>query len=1368
LASATTRLEVATEFDAAPVPKITPTVLRATTDDQLRQTMAEPDFTDAFLDFSSMQMLPGRAFELAGENVGVMTTNQFIPVGKQWQVIDGRSFLFEQVEYPAVLPLLKALPDTKQARVNSTSAPQRLAAAQTGGASVPTRPNLVHSRVDEENITARPEPRPPVPSTGRVSVPASRDLHRRAFAEALPPVPITKPATSIVQPTQIASHPRGVAIDYTILGSQSTPFTFQGDVTYAVVAGCNFSAAVTLEGGAVIKSARYNQFTTPDYTMGVHLFNPATLNCLTTPYRPAIFTCKDDDSVGEKLPNITVGTQTWPGSTGSPIYWYAYRGIAFWSPSLPTDMHDVRFSYAVQAYGAFNAPASPLNSLRHAQITYSQVGLDIYNASVALRNVLVSGSSYAACGVAGNPSPSSSIIAENVTFDGGSYLFTPTSNGSIFTFNNCLITGISAQGNGFYTGLGNYQPGSSAGVYQTIGAGAHYLAVGSPHRNAGVTSINAQLLADLQSRTTYPPTAPTTAYSINATLSPDLVNVPRDNDNMPDRGYHYDPIDYAWGGLTLNSGVTLVLTNGVAIAAYGNKGLTMQSGSKLISEGTPTALNRLTRFHTVQELATSSWNGSTLSAVSILEAATSATWETRLRFTDISLMNDTETRHQLLSNTPSAASGVLALADCQLRGVTAQFYSYNSFGPAYNFTNNLVLRSRTSFTQISGLGFLPLTVNLYNNTFSGGLLNLTYGDSSSVWTVRDNLFDSLSLGVGTQYFTHDHNAYSATTGNSILNGPTSGNITTGLAQPLDYQSGPAANWYGVEGGWYLNTTGGKLSQLLAPTAGSRSPVAAGLYHYTPRTTLNYKEGTDATIQRTAIGFHYVGANSQSQPIDTDADGAPDYWEDRNGNNQFDFATGTNPFGVTTNSIETQLNGTFTLQTSFAGAHQSVLAPPVPDNGELVPDVMGAIGPGHFVELINGGIYVFNRAGGFLKFATLDAFFALTLTSSSGTTNFPRNGSFDPRILYDPSNGGHWIACALEHNGDVDNQFLIAVSKTNDPLGNAGSTWIQDNWNKFWVNIATASGKLTDFDTLGMDANGVYVAALRRTTGPLNPASDYSAIVAIPKSLLYATAPSPTLSADPKVKKFDTAVGVFFVQPAINFDAVAATGPAWFVRVPYDVGSSSIYSTTVTWDVNGVPQAPGAWQPINNAGIAYEAVPTGDIPQPATGSTIFKIVDPKAGLSATVIRNGILWTSHTVGVGGSARSGCQWLNFSISGTTLTFGASSTVSHSTRWYYYPSLMVNARGEMLMGFAGSSSAENVGVWYVTRTAGGSLGTVQSPKAGENAIFTVTNPGDYSSTTLDPNDGVTFWTIQEYANQVAVPSGPPWGTWIIAISPY
>ena len=162
-----------------------------------------------------------------------------------------------------------------------------------------------------------------------------------------------------------------------------------------------------------------------------------------------------------------------------------------------------------------------------------------------------------------------------------------------------------------------------------------------------------------------------------------------------------------------------------------------------ISEGSPTNLNRLTRFNTVQELGNiAAWNGSTPDAISILEAATSANWETRLRFTDISLMNDTDTRHQLLSNVPRAAGGILALTDCQLRGVFGQFYSYSTYVPAFNLTNNLALRSKLAFFQYGALGFLPLTVNLYNNTFSGGQVNLAYNDSSTTGTVRDKLFDN--------------------------------------------------------------------------------------------------------------------------------------------------------------------------------------------------------------------------------------------------------------------------------------------------------------------------------------------------------------------------------------------------------------------------------------------------------------------------------------------------------------------------------------------------------------------------------------------------------------------------------------------------
>ena len=37
----------------------------------------------------------------------------------------------------------------------------------------------------------------------------------------------------------------------------------------------------------------------------------------------------------------------------------------------------------------------------------------------------------------------------------------------------------------------------------------------------------------------------------------------------------------------------------------------------------------------------------------------------------------------------------------------------------------------------------------------------------------------------------------------------------------------------------------------------------------------------------------------------------------------------------------------------------------------------------------------------------------------------------------------------------------------------------------------------------------------------------------------------------------------------------------------------------------------------------------------------------------------------------------------------------------------------------------------------------------------------GDYSFTTLDPSDGLTVWTVQEYADEI-VADLPVWGTWI------
>jgi hypothetical protein len=109
-----------------------------------------------------------------------------------------------------------------------------------------------------------------------------------------------------------------------------------------------------------------------------------------------------------------------------------------------------------------------------------------------------------------------------------------------------------------------------------------------------------------------------------------------------------------------------------------------------------------------------------------------------------------------------------------------------------------------------------------------------------------------------------------------------------------------------------------------------------------------------------------------------------------------------------------------------------------------------------------------------------------------------------------------------------------------------------------------------------------------------------------------------------------------------------------------------------------------------------------------------------------------------------------------------------------------MVNGAGHMVIGFSGSKSTEHIGAFYSGCKADGTTvakpiliqaGTAYSAPGAPNGIM---NPpangrwGDYSYTTLDPMDqtGLTFWTIQEYAETADNSNvGGAWGTWITSV---
>src|SRR5206468_4880531 len=128
-----------------------------------------------------------------------------------------------------------------------------------------------------------------------------------------------------------------------------------------------------------------------------------------------------------------------------------------------------------------------------------------------------------------------------------------------------------------------------------------------------------------------------------------------------------------------------------------------------------------------------------------------------------------------------------------------------------------------------------------------------------------------------------------------------------------------------------------------------------------------------------------------------------------------------------------------------------------------PDTMGAVGPNHFLEMIKGAVAVFDKVSGArLSITTLANFFTLTI----GGTTYPRNGISDPHVLYD-AHSGHWFAIALEVGVNMeDNGILLAVSTNTDPTG---------SWNKYFLDVGSAA-VFTDYDTLGIDDNGVYFGA----------------------------------------------------------------------------------------------------------------------------------------------------------------------------------------------------------------------------------------------------------------------------------------------------
>ena len=169
--------------------------------------------------------------------------------------------------------------------------------------------------------------------------------------------------------------------------------------------------------------------------------------------------------------------------------------------------------------------------------------------------------------------------------------------------------------------------------------------------------------------------------------------------------------------------------------------------------------------------------------------------------------------------------------------------------------------------------------------------------------------------------------------------------------------------------------------------------------------------------------------------------------------------------------------------------------------------------------------------------------------------------------------------------------------------------------------------------------------------------------------------------------------------------------------------------------------------------------------PASGST-----RPLDGgdirLTDASIRNGKLYTAEAIAVNSSGtdsgtldRDASRWFEFANLATTPTLNRSGTIFDSSatkKSYWMPSIAVSPQGHAVMGMSTSASTLHPNAAFSSMLSGTSTFSTPTAYTSASANYNVDlgdgDPtyrwGDFSHTSVDPCDGQTFWTIQEYVD--------------------
>jgi len=440
-------------------------------------------------------------------------------------------------------------------------------------------------------------------------------------------------------------------------------------------------------------------------------------------------------------------------------------------------------------------------------------------------------------------------------------------------------------------------------------------------------------------------------------------------------------------------------------------------------------------------------------------------------------------------------------------------------------------------------------------------------------------------------------------------------------------------------------------------------------------------------------------------------------------------------------------------------------PPLPDNGPELkpglsfegifdgsvdpPDPSGDVGKNHYVQMVNSSGGAWFRAWDKQGNPVMPAIRTNTIWTQVNSGSIG-----DPIIQYDHA-AGRWLMMEMRNFGA--NELLIAVSNTSDPTG---------AWKAFVVQTLG----FPDYPKLYVWDNA-YILTVNEIVGG-NVCSGF----ALEREAMLAG------DEDFKVYRFTMPnFGAIFYQPATGADWEGGPppppgSPGYIFRVyddAWDGGTDQIqmWEMTVDW---ADPSKSNIKGPLNLNPAPFETkVCWGNnnlfdcIEQPSPGSpritALENIVMYRApyrnfGTHESIVFNHVTDVSGQVGEGGDAQVRWYELRRKPGGSWSIFQQGTHAPDLKTNRFMGTICMDETGNIGLGYSVCSDEVFPGLRLGGRRSGDPLGImpIQEYSLIEGtASHSGQRWGDYSSLSVDPEDGRTFWFTGEYQ-----PTGQSWGT--------